>query len=48
MDINQTLEIAIGGTWHGASVRWRRGQTFGIVFDAAISDENVLKSLDAQ
>lgn len=48
MDINQTLEIAVSGTWHGASVRWRRGQTFGIAFDAAISDENVLKSLDTR
>ncbi|MGN6278972.1 MAG: PilZ domain-containing protein [Sphingomonas sp.] len=47
MDINQALEIAIGGIWFGGLVRWRHGSTFGIAFDDAISEENVQKSLDA-
>lgn len=48
MDVNQTLEIAIGGAWYGALVRWRRGATFGIAFDAVISEESVHDSLGAR
>lgn len=48
MEINQTLEIAIGGTWFGALVRWRHGPTFGIAFDEAISEETLRNNLDAQ
>ncbi len=29
IDANQTLEVEIGDQWYGASVRWRRGETFG-------------------
>jgi hypothetical protein len=47
MDVNQALEIAIGGAWYGALVRWRRGAMFGIAFDAVISEESVHDSLDA-
>jgi len=47
MDINQTLEIVIGGERRGATVRWKLGQTFGIVFDEPISDDIVFNNLIA-
>lgn len=48
MEINQTSEIAIGGTWYGALVRWRHGLTFNIAFEDAISEETLRNNLDAQ
>lgn len=48
MDVNQALELAIGEEWHGALVRWRCGQTFGIAFETAISEASLHGNLDAR
>lgn len=47
MDTNQKMEIMIGGECRGATVRWKLGQTFGIVFDEPICDDTVFNSLIA-